>query len=377
MRTVLVRFSSLGVKSGPVRKRMKAVLRQRVEDRLEYEELGYDRVSERPGRIVVFGTGEAERAAEKIRELPGVASVSPAIRTGPDMEEVKKVSERFEIGESFGVRANTANIGLSSREVEQELGAHIEDVTGSRVDLDDPETWIRVDLRGDNAYVFSEKLEGPEGFPVGSEEPLAALISGGIDSPVAAHQVMTRGSDITPIYFYNRPIAAEDHLMRFESSIKKLERFNPGKKWNYYVVDMNEVNQELMEVGKGRMVVHRRIMFQTAEKIAEREGLTGLVTGESIGQKSSQTPRNLEASSEAVSKPVHRPLLTWSKNSIVEKAKEIGTFEDAKISSACRSMAPDKPATEATGDLIEEIEDTVDTGELVRQAVEEAEKTRL
>ena len=214
-------------------------------------------------------------------------------------------------------------------------------------------------------------------MPVGVSDSLAALVSGGIDSPVAAHEVMTRGSNITPIYFYNKPIAAEDHLLRLESVLKSLERFHPSKKWEYFVVDMEEVNNELMEIGRGRMLLHRKIMFEVSEKIAEKEGLSGLVTGEAIGQKSSQTPENLEFTSSSVDKPILRPLITSKKSSITERARSIGTFEDASINSACSTMAPDNPATSMSDNDLRKLEEKVDIEELVQKAIDSAEKRKL
>lgn len=350
-------------------------MRQRVEDRLEFEELEYDRVGKHHGRIIVHDVEES--AAEHIAELPGVSSVSPSLKTDASIEALEELVEKFEIGDTFGVDASTANTQMSSQELERELGAHVEELTGASVDLDSPDTWVKVEVRNREAYMFTKTLRGPDGYPVGSESGLAALISGGIDSPVAAHEAMKRGSDITPVYFYNKPIAAEDHLLRFLSAVNELERFHPAKKWEYFVVDMEEVNRELMKVGRGRMVLHRRIMFQVAEKIAEKEGLEGIVTGESMAQKSSQTPSNLSRTSSAVEKPVHRPLLTSNKNEIVEKAKDIGTFEDSTIDSACRTLSPENPATSMTDEKLEELVEKVDEAQLVETALENSERHEL
>ncbi|MFB6115349.1 MAG: tRNA 4-thiouridine(8) synthase ThiI, partial [Candidatus Nanohalobium sp.] len=161
------------------------------------------------------------------------------------------------------------------------------------------------------------------------------------------------------------------------ASVKKLNKFNPSKTWNAYVVDMEEVNRELAEIGRGRMVVHRRIMFKVAERIAEEEGLNGLVTGESLGQKSSQTNWNMEMTSEAVDKPLLRPLLTEDKNSITDEAREIGTFEEAEINSACRSLSPEQPATKLKQEDLERLEEEVDFEALVDKALNSRRQIEL
>lgn len=371
---VLVRYADIGTKSRHVRQKMQDVLRQRVQDRLRHEDIEHQKVASNPGRIVVE-TGKPEVTAETVSELPGVASASPAVKTEPEIDAMKSASERFEYGETFGVDASrTGQHTFSSREVKKELGSHIEDFSGAGVDLDNPDTLLEADIRPEKAYVFAERYEGPGGLPAGTQGSLTALVSGGIDSPVASYHVMKRGSDITPVYFYNRPIAAEDHLMRFQASIEKLRKFHPGKKWEYYVVDMKEVNEALMDVEKGRMVLHRLLMFKVAERIAEREGLKGIVTGESLGQKSSQTASNLEVTASEVEKPIFRPLIGRNKNEIVRTAKEIDTFEEAKIDSACRTMAPEEPSTCLKKEELESLKQEVDLDGLVEKAFENREK---
>lgn len=373
---VLIRYGEIGTKSNTVQKQMIQVLRQRIEDALELEGLEYDKVSQKQGRVIAY-VENSEKAAESLKLTPGVKTVSPAEQTEPDLDSIKQASENFEYGKSFGVRPNTGNTELSTPEIAEEIGAHVEGFTGSAVNLDNPDTWLGVDVRQDEAYIFTEKLEGPGGFPAGTQGSYAALISGGIDSPVAAYQMMTRGADIIPIYFYNKPIAAEDHLMRFKAAAEKLKKFHPSKSWSAYIVDMEEVNEELMNLGHGRMVLHREIMFRVAEKIKEDKGLNGIVTGESLGQKSSQTSANLELTSSSINTPIMRPLLTQDKNSISEEARKIRTFEEAEINSACRSLSPDNPATKLKKGKLEDLRYAVSSSELVEKAYDSLREVEL
>ena len=371
---LLVRYGEIGTKSEPVRSRMVKILRQRVSDRLDYEKIDFETVSVKPGRIIVEKIPEPMKAAEAIAELPGVSSASPAYRVEPEIEALKKITEKFEVGETFGIETNrSGDHSFDSRDVNREVGGFVAENTGAEVDLDDPETWINFDVRADKAFTYTEKFSGPDGMPAGSGDKVAALISGGIDSPVAAHEIMKRGSDTVPIYFYNRPIAAEDHFLRFRSVVEKLKRFNPSRDWKAYKIDMQEVNEKLMDLGSGRMVIHRRMMFALAQEIAEKEGMKGLVTGESLSQKSSQTAANLKATTETVDLPVLRPLISHSKKEIVAKAREIGTYEDAKIASACSTMAPDNPRTRMDMQEVRNLEEKVDFDELVEKAVDSVE----
>lgn len=377
MRHVVVRFGEIGSKSSQVRGKMLNVLRQRVEDRLKYDSIDFEKVSRIPARITVE-TENPEKASKAVAELPGVSSASPAYRTEPEVEEIKDAVEKLQIGSSFGVDSNrSGSHSVNTMELNREIGGFIEKITNAEVDLDSPDTWVKIDLREDSAFVYTQEFQGLGGFPVGTQDDLLALVSGGIDSPVAAYEVMKRGAEITPVYFYNKPIAAEDHHLKFKSVLKKMERFHPSRKWSYYVVDMEKINRKLMQHDKGRIVMHRRIMFKIAEKIAEKEGLKGIVTGESMGQKSSQTAHNLGKTSEIVDLPVHRPLLTESKHRITDEARKLSTLERSNIKSACRTLAPDNPSTELKEDEIKYLEKAVDTDKMVREVVQDVEKRIL
>ena len=333
----------------------------------------FDKVATSPGRLKITGCGRD--AIEPISELPGITSVSPVMETEPDIDEIKETAKKLDYGESFGVKANrSGQHEFDSRDICRELGSFIEELTGATVDLDNPDTWLEVDLRRETAYVFTERIKGPGGLPVGSQESMMALISGGIDSPVAAYQLMKRGADITPIYFYNKPIAAEDHLMRVEQSVKRLKRYNPSKKWEIYQVDLESINKKLMGYERGRMVAQRVIMFKIAEKLAEKDGLNGLITGESLGQKSTQTTPNLSLTSSQINLPVHRPLIGYNKDDIVSLSKQVGNFEEAKIDSACSTIAPDNPATDLDNHRLKEILSEIDAEVEIEEAVNCAKK---
>lgn len=365
---LLVRYSEIHTKKGKTRQELVQTLRQRIQDRLNYQGIKFNKVSTSPGRIIVE---ETVKESKVVSELPGVKSCSLTSKTRPQLEEVKN-SVELDVGDSFGVRVKSRT-DHSATEWERKLGSYIQGKTQAEVDLDNPSTWVRVEIDEDHAYCFSSHttFEGPGGLPAAYQGQYVTLISGGIDSPVAAFEIMKRGSDIFPLYFYNRPYAAEDHLIRFESILEELKKFHSGKKWRYAVIDMESVNEDLLEVGKGRMVLHRRLMFELAEKFREKRNLQGIVTGESIAQKSSQTPWNLQTTSQNVH--VVRPLLTENKDAITEKARDLGTFQYSQIDSACRSISPDSPSTQMSSEKFKKLKSEVDFEELVDRAFETLE----
>lgn len=364
---VLVRYSEISKKKGKTRQQLVQALRQRIQDKLDYEGIQYDEVSERPGRIFIFNTSRA--AAEALKFLPGVKSCSPAERVEAEIDNIEE--NLPEVSGSFGVRVNTRDTDYSSEELERKFGSIIQEETGEEVDLENPGTWVKVEISKNQAYIYTETFGGPGGLPAATQGEFISLISGGIDSPVAAYQMIKRGADIIPIYFYNRPYAAEDHLMRFEEAVERLRDFNPSKKWKYYTVDMKEANQALEKISSGRMVLHRRLMFEVAEQLREQKGLDGIVTGESISQKSSQTPENLSTSSSGLN--IFRPLLTWNKDEITEKARELGTYQYSKIDSACRTITPETPSTNVTPEELEALKEKIGFEGLLQDLVDSAE----
>lgn len=377
MEHVLVRYAELGTKTRRVRGRLQQLLRDRLSERLDADGIPYEATTVIPGRIVVE-TPHADTVARSLAEVPGVQSTSPALQTRPSLEAITAGTDRFRVGSTFGIDTNTAGQqDLSSQVVNEAVGAYVEANHGAAVDLDNPETWIEIDVREPDAYLFTARYEGPGGFPVGTQEPLAALISGGIDSPVAAYEAMTRGADIVPVYAYNQPYVAEDHVARFEETLRTLSRFHPAKDWCYYRIDMEPVNRRLEEIDAGRMILHRIIMFRVTAKVAKEEGLHGIVTGESIGQKSSQTTINLSHTSRAVSLPIHRPLLTWPKDEITEMAREIGTYDWAIVDSACQSIAPPHPTPSLKPHELDRLRDRIDLDGLVDIARDRVDRVDL
>lgn len=367
---LLVRYSEIHTKKGKTRQQLVQTLRQRIQDKLQHREIQFDSVSTHPGRIKVSKTDKT--AKEAVSQLPGVQSCSLTHRTDNSISQIKRSINIEKINGSFGVRAKSRT-DQSATELERVIGSYIQEETGFDVDLDNPDTWLKIELDNEGAYIYTDKdtAQGPGGLPVASQGNYVTLVSGGIDSPVAAFQIMKRGADIYPLYFYNRPYAAEDHLLRFQSVLEELKKIHPGKKWRYGVVDMKDVNEKLSGVDKGRMVLHRMLMYEVAEKFREEKNYQGIVTGESMAQKSSQTPQNMYVTGRDL--PIFRPLLCWNKEDITDKARDLGTFEYSKIDSACRTISPDSPSTNMKPKEINRLKSKVGFEELIKEAYQSLE----
>lgn len=358
----VVRYGEAGIKSDKVRGQMLDRLAENVRAILDDRgipgqvERHWSRVLIRPPEDdpSVFRADGAARAAA---DAFGVVSTRPAITTVPEADALAEAAvswtDDHPEGATFAVRANRAGAAevhpFTSQEVASEVGAAIGDATGADVDLDDPDRVYRLDVREDEAFVSAVEYDGPGGLPVGTQGKVVALFSGGIDSPVAAYELFKRGLEVVPVYLDLGDYGGSDHLARAIETAGTVARSAPHVDARLRVVPAGDLVDDLVAAtGPTRMLSLRRAMLRTAEAVAEDVGAHSVATGESIGQKSSQTGPNVRVTDAAASLPVHRPLLTLDKPEIVERAREIGTFVDATVNVGCERVAPNYPETNAT-----------------------------
>jgi thiamine biosynthesis protein ThiI len=383
---VLVRHGEIGVKSEQVRRKMEARLAENMRSMLATRGLTGD-IERRRNRLYVH-TDEPDAVAAAAADTFGVVSASPARAVEPTLDAVESAlvaaTETQYDGGTFAVDAARAGPAdahpFASTDIESEGGAAvwaaIESMGGDpQVDLDDPDFRLFVECRQDVAYIFLEKRSGPGGLPLGTQRPVVALISGGIDSPVAAWKLMARGCPVIPVYVDLGDYGGPDHRARARATVETLAEYTPGEEVAMYVVDAGDVVAELeAEMDDCRMLALRRFMLATAEAVADAEDAVGIVTGEAVGQKSSQTSANIAVTDATVSLPVHRPLLAMDKADITNLARSIGTFEDATVDTGCNRVAPEIPETNADletvraaepDDLLERASECAATSEVV------------
>ena len=356
--TVVVRYSGeIGTKSSAVQRRMERRLADNLEAMLEARDVPGE-VELHPTRPLVRtdGPDAAGDAAEAAADVFGVVSASPARSIPPEFDAIldalAEAGRACYDGGSFAVSARRAGTDypFTSHDVEVDGGAAVFEAVADRfepaVDLDDPDHTFGVEVRPDEAFVYTGTVDGPGGLPLGSQAPLVALVSGGIDSPVAAYEVMRRGSPIVPVYLELGEFGGPDHEARAMETVSTLSGYAPGRDLGVWRVPAgDDLTDFAAEIESGRMLVFRRYMLAVAERIARHEGAHGVVTGEALGQKSSQTVQNLAVTSAATDLPVHRPLLAMDKAAIVGRAREIGTFADSTIPAGCNRLAPSRPET--------------------------------
>ncbi|WP_276253458.1 tRNA sulfurtransferase [Halomontanus rarus] len=367
--TVLLRHGDVNTKSNTVKRYMEGILVENLEALLADREVTGD-VEQRWNRPLIHTTeDDVEAALQAATDAFGVVSASACRRVEPEPEAIYEVlveaaREHYD-GGTFAVDARRAekDLPFTSEDIARGGGTAIWEAVEEHgtfdpeVDLDDPDITFGVEVHDDVAFVYLESVDGPGGLPLGSQAPMVALVSGGIDSPVAAYEIMKRGSRVIPVYVDLGDYGGPDHEARAMETVATLSQYAPNFDTSVYRVPGGETVALLAEtMEEGRMLSLRRFFYRIAEQIAEHTNASGIVTGEAIGQKSSQTGQNFAATSRVTDLPIHRPLLTWDKQDIVARAREIGTYDDSTINAGCNRIAPDRAETNAQLERLLEVE---------------------
>lgn len=374
---IIVRYGEIGLKSKGTRVAFERKLVENIKTAL-----GNGRVRRGYGRIYVDSSSRED--AVKVARVFGVVSTSVAVKVKAELEEllergVAYAKERIKAGESFAVRARrVGKHSYTSLELARLLGARIVEATGARVELTEPEVEIHVEVRDSDAYIYDEVIRGVGGMPLGTQGKAIALISGGIDSPVAAWMMMKRGADIVALFLNPSPLVDERTLERAMASIEKLAVWK-NRSIKTYVTPYGEVLIKLLKVEDSKLgcVLCKRAMYRAAQLIAGKEKAKAIVTGESLGQVASQTIENLMVIDSVAKIPVFRPLIGYDKEEIITLAKEIGTYEASIMPANCCLGPPLHPETKATLARVVKAEEGVGIDALVEEMVAKAEIVKV
>jgi tRNA uracil 4-sulfurtransferase len=376
-RCVLLKFGELALK-GRNRPRFVKALERNL--RRLTADLGPIEVRHRGGVFIASGDVPQDELVERCLRLPGVSVVQPALRCERDATAaadaaVELLGERS--GRTFAVRATRRdkNFPLRSIELARLLGDAVRVRLGLEVDLSHPDLELFVEVDHKELLVSVERLRGAGGLPVGTSGRALVLLSGGLDSPVAAYRMMKRGLRCDFLHFSGRPFTSPDSIYKAYALVGRLDRFQGGSR--LYVVTFGQAQRRLATAGAGRLQVlsQRRLMVRVASALGERLGADALVTGDSLGQVASQTLPNLAVVEEAAQLPLLRPLIDRDKSEIVDVARELGTYEISILpdEDCCQLFSSKLASTRGHPDDLRRIERTADVEELVEQLAESAE----
>jgi tRNA uracil 4-sulfurtransferase len=279
--------------------------------------------------------------------------------------------------ETFAVRARKAHsdFPLSAREINEKVGAYLLERSGKRVNLSDPELTCHIEIVGAQVVVYADRRKGAGGLPVGSSGKVVALLSSGIDSPVAAARMMRRGSRVVFAHFHSQPYTDASSTRQVAEIVEILTKHQYAS--TLYLLPLAPAQQIIAAECPEplRTLLYRRMMMRIATEVARRESAGGLVTGDSLGQVASQTLENLGVVEDAAGVPVLRPLVGRDKEEIVAEASTLGTFgvSSAPCQEACVLFEPKRPATKATVDQTRAAESKLDLELLTARSIAEAE----
>ncbi|MGH7411274.1 MAG: tRNA uracil 4-sulfurtransferase ThiI, partial [Candidatus Methylomirabilis sp.] len=325
-----------------------------------------------------------EALRERLGWVFGIANFASAFRVAPDLTSLTKSIEAEVSGRSFASFAVAARRAFksfpqTSQEINQVVGTAIKDASGAKVDLRNPELTVHIEVLPDEAFFYFEKIQGPGGLPVGVSGTVVCLLSGGIDSPVAAYRMMKRGCRVVFVHFHSQPFADRTSQEKAIDLARLLTRYQYASR--LYLVPFGETQEQVVAsvTARFRVLVYRRLMLRIAEEIARKEGAQALVTGESLGQVSSQTLENIAAIEEAATLPILRPLVGMDKEEITHQARQIGSYEISTIldQDCCSMFAPRQVATHASDQEVSLAERTLEIDPLVQEALSAARLIEL
>lgn len=337
------------------------------------------------GRLLVRTPGApSDSLLDAVARTFGVAFLAPVRVVSSDVGEMTAAALGLLDAKSFrtfaiAARRATKQFPLTSRDINVELGAAVQAATGAGVDLGNPDVTVHVEVVGGRTLVYVERRDGPGGLPVGVSGKVVALLSGGIDSPVATYRVMKRGAKAVLCHFHSAPFTDSSS----ERKAKELAQIIASRQGptTMYLVPLGEAQQQIVLTAPAalRVVLYRRLMMRIASRVAQSERAKALVTGDSLGQVASQTLENIACVDDAVDIPVLRPLIGTDKQEIVTDAQRIGTYETSILpfQDCCSLFVPKSPATRASVGECRDAESELDLDVLVESCIAQAQVERL
>ena len=378
MDSALIRYHEIALKKGN-RQYFTELLKRNL--LAAVKDLGAKEIRNLPARLLLTFKNDvdADIAIQRLSGVFGVANFSIVKRTDRDIDALRSDileslnGNRFE---SFRIETQRGDktFPLTSPEINRQLGAAVKARSGARVDLENPEFTVTVEILPRDAFFGFNKIPGAGGLPVGASGRVVCLISGGFDSPVAAYRMMQRGCRIIFVHFHSAPYQDKTSQEKVRQLVTHLTRHQFLSR--LYLVPFGEIQRQIVaSVARPlRVVLYRRMMLRIAEVIARQDRAKALVTGESLGQVASQTLDNMAVIEQAARLPILRPLVGMDKQEIIDQARRIGTFDISSIpdQDCCQLFVPKHPATKARFADVEQDESKFDVNELMRDGVENA-----
>lgn len=382
---VLVRYGELALKGGN-RGQFESALCRNMRSALR--QVSTVRIDKLQGRYVVTPASRTREAAIRLQDVPGIKSVSPVWSVPSDPEAIVALARTI-VADAMTRRPNEREVSfrvstkradksfpIVSTDFDRFVADRIIPVEPRlRVQLVRPELDLGIDVRREDTYVFVDRLPGPGGLPVGTLGRALCLISGGIDSPVAAWMAMKRGLAVSYVTYHSYPFIGDSAKHKVIDLVRALARYQPTSR--LYVVPFAEIQTAIRDIAPEgyRTILYRRMMQRIATRIAQIYDLSALITGDSLGQVASQTLENIACISSAAGLTVLRPLIGFDKDDTIELARKIGTFDISNRSEpdCCSLFMPSRPMLRGKTEVCEAVEERLDVEARIVKAIGEVE----
>lgn len=382
MKVIIIRYSEIHLK-GNNREFFESALISNIKAALKGFEYDFSRTN---GRYVIrnFDETRLDDITDIVKNVFGVHSLSVAEEIDSDYGEIKRAALLFApAAGSFKVSTNRADkrFSMPSMKVSAEIGGEIlEKHPNLTVDLFNPQNVVNIDIRENGkTFVFSQIIKAVNGMPVGTGGKGIVMLSGGIDSPVAAYMMAKRGMTLRALHFHSFPYTS------MQAKQKVLDLAKIIKKYTLHltvdVVSFTEIQTAIHEKcpEEYMITIMRRFMMRIAERIAKNNNAGAIITGESLGQVASQTLESLTSTNSVATLPVFRPLIGFDKDEIIEISQKIGAFETSILpyEDCCTIFLPKRPVTKPRLSAVEKVESVLDVDALVENALANIETVAI
>jgi tRNA uracil 4-sulfurtransferase len=347
--------------------------------RLATQGLGVKEIRRLTGRVVLMLAPDAAVPAirQQVASVPGIANFAFAYRTPLQLDILKPALVRALARRTFRSFAVQTKRGykafpLTSPEINRDVGHYLQTHFGAAVDLEHPDLTVSIEILPHEAFFYFDRDTGPGGLPVGVSGLVACLLSGGIDSPVAAYRMLKRGCTVAFLHYHSYPILTRVSQEKARDLVTLLTRYQFASR--LILIPFAPIQQRIVAeaAAPSRIVLYRRFMVRMAEALARIVGAKALVTGESVGQVASQTLENLAVIEEVTTLPILRPLIGMDKQEIVTQALALGTYEISIVpdQDCCTLFVPRNPMVRAESQEIAQMEAKLDMTSLIQQGIE-------
>ena len=339
--------------------------------------------------VEVLEEGKLDLVMDRMSKIFGIVSVTKAAVCEKDIESIKAVAKEYlkndlTSGKKFKVEAKRSDksFPLNSIEISKEIGGYLHDEYPELlVDVHNPEATVKVEVRDFAAYVYcaENKVKGQGGMPMGASSRATLLLSGGIDSPVAGHMIAKRGVEINAVNFFSYPYTSDRAKEKVIELASIIARYT--SKINLYIVPFTDIQLQIREhcPEEHMTLLMRRFMMRISERIARQTKSVALITGESVGQVASQTLAALDVTNAVIDMPVLQPLIGMDKIEVIDRSREIGTFETSILpyEDCCTVFTPKHPTVNPRRANIEKSESRLDVDRLIEEAMSGIEKIEV